>query len=293
MKLNFNVINIFSKTKNLESVLNIYKDEFLKFNKAFSIYKENEEAFDNNKFFFRNSVNKEQMDVQLKILTDTYKLLTYQKDEDGNRTDLIYLFEVEFNNLKSNNKNSLIRFINSNLFYLPRFVSNDFVEKNKELLKDYIELAVKKSDSLDEENDLSFIQKYTQSLVEYIKIKNKYESQKNILKEKPLPLLQSIHANFEELNIAAYEQFQTQAVNLYRSLAGNMLINFDEDIFSINQNYKLEDESFSDWLIFINNLSTFSNNNYEKILIKRDKYDNILSNENYHKAITNQKINII
>lgn len=282
--MNFAIINIFNKTKNLEELLKIYKEEFLSFEKAFSIYKKNEIKFENP--IFQTKDFKNQLNNQLKLLESSLDRVIFKEKEDN----IVYLFQLEFENLKSNNIKQLKKFISSKEFYIPRYVTDDFINSNLDLLLDYINNSKKEQESLllklnNENEDDIFSQNITNlknKIEDYILLQKKYNTQNLFLSKLESKVLSNINNNFSKLIDNAYCKIQDETIEFIRLLESNMFIKLPSYItefgsYDITCN-KEDISSFKlilekNKLNLLKNKSLLSKNNYKKILINMDFFD--------------------
>lgn len=276
--MNFAIINIFNKTKNLEELLKIYKEEFLSFEKAFSVYKKNEIKFENP--IFQTKDFKNQLNNQLKVLDSSLNKVIFKEREDN----IVYLFQLEFENLKSKNIKQLKKFISSKDFYLPRYVTDEFIQLNIDLLLDYLNESKKEQEDLlsnfNQENiEDDFSKKITiltKKVEDYILLQKKHSTQNLFLSKFESKVLSNINNNFSKLIDHAYSKIQDETIEFIKLLESNMFIklpNYITEFGNYDITYDKNDiSSFKSMLEknklnLLKNKSLLSKNNYRKILV--------------------------
>tara|TARA_B100000700_G_scaffold57935_1_gene62889 strand:+ start:10734 stop:11711 length:978 start_codon:yes stop_codon:yes gene_type:complete len=252
-----NILKFLHKDKKVFEILNIYNDEFQKTQKSLFYYKKDENKYESQIFNLLVADNAKQHNIQKMFEVQINKLI------HNNETSISYLFEKICLSLIDNKKS--IRF-NHLDFFIPRFVSNDFIEKGY-IPKSYIDNAKKASREkevkyfnkekydgeyssdffLQSDGYYNFSHWYNQTILFFLEKYNKYQKQKAFAKTFNSTNLKTTNNKFFEIVDLAYKETHLRLDTLKRYLEGCFLIYLPEELFVFDINDIEQADNTSDF----------------------------------------------
>ena len=250
-----NIFNFFSKDKKIFEVINIYKEDFSKTQKALFNYKKDLKKY-KTKVFDSFISDHENLDSLERGFLNQFERLTY------NDSSMPFLFEELILTLNEN-KNK-VNFFKED-FFIPRFVSNEFLEKGyiPEPYLDKVKIESRKKEvnyfnkehyTNNYEADFfyqdsgyyNFKHWYNQTVLFFLEKYNKYQQQKAFIKTFNHSL-KDLNDKYFEMVESAYKEMHLRLDTLKRYLEGSFLIYLPDDLFNFDINDIEQSENINEF----------------------------------------------